>query len=59
MFQWQFNSTNVTGAISNRLTLTNVTLAHLGVYQVTVLPVTSAWSRNARVDAKRARSSGG
>lgn len=35
-FQWQFNGADLTGAISNRLTLTNVTLADLGVYRVIV-----------------------
>ena len=33
-FQWQFNGANLTGATNNRLTLTNVTLADLGVYRV-------------------------
>ena len=33
-YQWQFNGADVAGAISNRLTLTNVTLADLGVYRV-------------------------
>jgi phospholipase/lecithinase/hemolysin len=35
-FQWQFNGADLAGAISNRLTLTNVTLADLGVYRVIV-----------------------
>jgi len=35
-FQWQFNGADLTGAISNRLTLTNVTLSDLGVYRVLV-----------------------
>ncbi|MEK7677747.1 MAG: immunoglobulin domain-containing protein [Verrucomicrobiota bacterium] len=35
-FQWQFNGTDLAGAVSNRLTLTNVTLADLGVYRVIV-----------------------
>jgi hypothetical protein len=33
-FQWQFDGADLAGAISNRLTLTNVTLADLGVYRV-------------------------
>jgi phospholipase/lecithinase/hemolysin len=40
-FQWQFNGADLAGAISNRLTLTNVTLADLGVYWVIVRDASS------------------
>jgi thermolabile hemolysin len=35
-FQWQFNGADLAGAISNRLTLTDVMLSDLGVYRVIV-----------------------
>ena len=53
-FQWQFNGADLAGAISNRLTLTNVTLADLGVYRVIVRDASSqvtsqpAWLKLAR-----------
>jgi hypothetical protein len=40
-FQWQFNGEDLAGAISNRLILTNVTLADLGVYRVMVRDASS------------------
>jgi phospholipase/lecithinase/hemolysin len=40
-FQWQFNGADLAGAISNRLTLTNVTLSDLGVYRVIVRDASS------------------
>ena len=40
-YQWQFNGADVAGAISNHLTLTNVTLADLGVYRVIVRDASS------------------
>jgi thermolabile hemolysin len=52
--QWQFNGADLAGAISNRLTLTNVTLADLGVYRVIVRDASSqvtsqpAWLKLAR-----------
>ncbi|MBI4327403.1 MAG: immunoglobulin domain-containing protein [Chloroflexi bacterium] len=39
--QWQLNGADLAGAISNRLTLTNVTLADLGVYRVLVRDASS------------------
>jgi hypothetical protein len=53
-FQWQFNGADLAGAISNRLTLTNVTLSDLGVYRVIVRDGTGettsepAWLKLAR-----------
>ncbi|MCL4178085.1 MAG: immunoglobulin domain-containing protein [Verrucomicrobia bacterium] len=53
-FQWQFNSADLAGAISSRLTLTNVTLADLGSYTVAVRDDTGetttqpAWLKLAR-----------
>ena len=53
-FQWQFDGADLVGAISNRLTLTNVTLADLGVYRVIVRDGTGetasqpAWLKLAR-----------
>jgi hypothetical protein len=53
-FQWQFNGDDMVGAISNRLTLTNVTLAALGSYTVAVRDDTGqtnsqpAWLKLAR-----------
>jgi len=40
-FLWQFNGADLAGAISNRLTLTNVTLADLGLYWVIVRDASS------------------
>ena len=53
-FQWQFDGADLAGAISNCLTLTNVTLADLGVYRVIVRDASSqvtsqpAWLKLAR-----------
>jgi len=53
-FQWQFNGADLAGAISNRLTLTNVILSDLGVYRVIVRDGSSeaatqpAWLKLAR-----------
>ena len=35
-YQWQFNGTNILGATSSTLTLTNLTLTNVGAYRVTV-----------------------
>ncbi len=48
-YQWARNGTNITGATSSTLTLSNITLANTGVYTVRVTNSVGAVSSNAAV----------